>query len=59
MTELSEKYFTCPYCGLALAFRLIEQEQIYRAKCAFCGGVLEMEKSEFETTDTEVYFENE
>ena len=59
MTELSEKYFTCPYCGLTIAFNFIEQENIYRAKCPFCESVLEMSKEEFETTDTEYYFEKE
>ena len=59
MMETFDKYFTCPYCGLVLAFNYVENENLYIGKCPHCGGTLEMDKEEFETNDTEYYFEKE
>ena len=59
MVTTDDRYFTCPYCGLVLLFNFIEQENIYRAKCAYCSNVLEMNKEEFETTDIGIYFEKD
>lgn len=59
MTEADDKYFTCPYCGLVLALNYIENTNLYQGKCPHCGGILEMDKEEFETKDTEYYFEKD
>ena len=59
MEATNEQYFICPYCGLVLAFNYVENENLYKGKCPYCGEILEMDKEEFETTDTEYYFEKE
>ena len=59
MTSNFDKYFTCPFCNLVMAFNYVENENLYRGKCPYCGNVLEMIKEEFETTDIEFYFKFE
>ena len=57
MNEPLDKYFTCPYCGLVLSLNYIENKNLYQGVCPHCGGTLEMDKEEFNTNDTEKYFE--
>lgn len=57
MIDPNSKYYTCPYCGLVLAFSYVANTNLYRGKCPHCGEMLEMDKEEFETDDTEFYFE--
>ena len=59
MLETDDKYFTCPYCGLVLAFNYVENTNLYQGKCPHCGNILDMSCEEFETNDIEKYFEFE
>lgn len=47
--------YECPYCGFFLKFNFNKKRYLYRAVCAYCEEVLEIEKEEFER-DKEIYF---